>query len=142
MLDDSSPAADFNGAWLAAFSSPASNHLWRNQSPGLGGHTDSLPGPLAPVARASFPLREDSTLPSPTLAQSSGPVLPAGAGCYGHTACGNSWTKASSTQAHRVPAKATEEGIKCTSTRLNPTLCFRGYNLTSGLSRSLGPQAH
>lgn len=133
----------FNGAWLAAFSFPANNHLWGNQCPGLGGHTDSLPGPLAPIARASFPLHEDSTPPSPTLEA----VLWPSAACCGRVLWSCRLRRMAGPMLPppgraRVPAKATEEQTKCTSRRLNPMLCFRGYKLTSGLSRSPGPQAH
>lgn len=133
------PWQHFNGAWLAAFSSLANNHLWRNQSPGLGGHTDSLQGPTVPLAVAGLPLslrglcRQSPTLEVVPLAKCCLPGLDAVVTQAQDME--NGWIKAPSFRACRVPARATEERRKCMSRRLNPTLCFRGYNLTSGLKQ-------
>lgn len=53
----------FTGAWLAASSSLANNHLWGSLALGPGGHADSPPGPLAPTAKAGLPFREEGTPP-------------------------------------------------------------------------------
>lgn len=50
--------------------------------------------------------------------------------------------KAPSSQACRAPTKPSGDRTKCMSKSLSPKLCFRGYNLTSGLSGSQGPYAH
>lgn len=134
----------FNGAWQAAFSSLACNHLWGNLSQELNGYADSLPGTLTPMAKAGLCLHEDCALKSIAQGCVSGPVL----------RC-RSWALQSSrlqrtgwfeshllSSMHRVPAKATGDRSKFMNKRLSPKLCFWGYNLTSGLRGSQGPHSY
>lgn len=124
----------FNRAWLAASSSLANAHL-RGTCPWGRAATLTHSWRLAPWSRPPPP-------PSPApeavpLAQ--GCLLQPGNAVKQDTRLLDGETLL---PAGRGPAKASGGRTKCMSMSLSPKPCFKGFNLTSGLSGSQQPHAH